>query len=1088
MVKGLIKRYSQAAMVPPKLLYVDSGCCKDTGGQTKLEERFSGWPDLTVRLDIYHFMRRLAVGCTTDAHPLYPTFMARLSSCIFEWDPNDVALLRLAKRKQLKKEGVPGVTSAMVDRNITKDELAQYCRRRTRGEETTILLIQTLLQELMGEKGRDQMGVPLLDNVRMEHIWRVQQRHVKCIQDVPGVPLYTDIGNTTVEGIVLTRYRCARGSTSLESFHLHLNRFIPGTQANSLNFQLYLLEGLNRWNHNRSVESVASKPPSFLCYSGDLLHSVNNSSLKVLGRRFVPSFQPPTQYTGELIGIDYLYEQTGHSFPEMEKETEETDELLEDIALEYEHLDEGFDEPVFPILDNILADPLAATITIPAVTSPSIGLLLVPPSEQTSVLSQYPPSPLLPATHISSPSPHQCSVPPVAPLTQSSASCVAPPALTQSSASCVAPPSLTQSSASCVAPPALTQSSASCVAPPALIQSSASCVAPPALTQSSASCVAPPALTQSSASCVAPPALTQSSASCVAPPALTQSSASCVAPPALIQSSASCVAPPALTQSSASCVAPPALTQSSASCVAPPALTQSSASCVAPPALIQSSASCVAPPALTQSSASCVAPPALTQSSASCVAPPALTQSSASCVAPPALTQSSASCVAPPALIQSSASCVAPAPVAQMSASFMPLAPLASVSATTDATTEEPVEQLAVDDHNIPGMDRVDSLAEYLVGLRSETSLIITNQKASTIIGLWQNLLPYDQQRVAFAARYQDRLTTGRFRSPKKKREFTPGVESLKRCILSSSGSPAQWPDCCRLLEAIFVKLCGIHRSPKKQGQVTLSRWALILKDYSKIRQLILGNGAVMQSTTLQLVEVNSTTLNQWYNKRVKKQDVQLVLQGINLPSSVPVATEPLQPANLRPAVAPPPPGVQHVYHLPQSTVGQAKCKKRAASTDDHFLPPSARQKMCAQRKLFPKPSTVPSSQTFSLQTTTTLSQPAVIFKPSPPLSSIFTIPVSFPVSSVSTVAQTTATTASSVAPTPSMCTTKKSTSKARFNKRRVEANSCRKCGQFRTETTGHSQYKGKIYCPNTETMSREKWLEETKKRKADHT
>ena len=116
----------------------------------------------------------------------------------------------------------------MVDRNITKDELAQYCRRRTRGEGRTIHLIQSVLQELMGEKGKDQMGVPLLDNVRIEHIWRVQRRDIKCIQDVPDVPLYTDIGSTTVEGIVLTRYRCVRGSTSLESFHLHLNKFIPG--------------------------------------------------------------------------------------------------------------------------------------------------------------------------------------------------------------------------------------------------------------------------------------------------------------------------------------------------------------------------------------------------------------------------------------------------------------------------------------------------------------------------------------------------------------------------------------------------------------------------------------------------------------------------------------------------------------------------------------------------------------------------------------------------------------------------------------------------------------------------------------------
>ena len=140
-----------------------------------------------------------------------------------------MALLRQAKREQLRKEGVPVISDSVVDSRITKAQLAQYCRRRTRGEEATIRLVESLLQELMGDRGRDLLGVPLLDRVRMEHIWRVQKRHVKCIQDLPAVSLYTETGTTTTkEGVLLTKYRCARGSTSLESFHCHLNRFIPG--------------------------------------------------------------------------------------------------------------------------------------------------------------------------------------------------------------------------------------------------------------------------------------------------------------------------------------------------------------------------------------------------------------------------------------------------------------------------------------------------------------------------------------------------------------------------------------------------------------------------------------------------------------------------------------------------------------------------------------------------------------------------------------------------------------------------------------------------------------------------------------------
>lgn len=228
MAAGLMSRYSNAGVAPPQLLYVDCDCCREGKGQTKLKERFGGWPDLIVKLDIYHFMRRLASGCTKDAHPLYPVFMAKLSSCIFEWDRGDVALLRQAKREQLRQEGVPGITDALVNQNITKDELALHCRRQTRGERQTVVMIEQLLHELMGAKGRDFLGVPLLDQERMQHIWQVQQRHVKCIQDEPGVLLYTQTRTTTKAGIVLPNYRCARGSTSLESFHLHVNRFIPG--------------------------------------------------------------------------------------------------------------------------------------------------------------------------------------------------------------------------------------------------------------------------------------------------------------------------------------------------------------------------------------------------------------------------------------------------------------------------------------------------------------------------------------------------------------------------------------------------------------------------------------------------------------------------------------------------------------------------------------------------------------------------------------------------------------------------------------------------------------------------------------------
>ncbi|XP_037829912.1 uncharacterized protein LOC119616758 [Kryptolebias marmoratus] len=167
MAAGLMDRYRQAGVAPPKVLYVDCGCCVNEG-LSKLQERFGEWPDLHIRLDIWHFMQRLAVGCTTDAHLLYPAFMRALSSCIFVWDAGDLDLLRRSKLKQLQQEQRPGVTNAMVDSHITKKELRTFCHRRTRGEYATLVQIEQLLEELSGPKGRDLMSVPLQDEVRMD--------------------------------------------------------------------------------------------------------------------------------------------------------------------------------------------------------------------------------------------------------------------------------------------------------------------------------------------------------------------------------------------------------------------------------------------------------------------------------------------------------------------------------------------------------------------------------------------------------------------------------------------------------------------------------------------------------------------------------------------------------------------------------------------------------------------------------------------------------------------------------------------------------------------------------------------------------
>ncbi|CAK6975525.1 uncharacterized protein LOC124857001 [Scomber scombrus] len=345
MARGLQERYQRAKRDPPEVLYVDRGCCSRDGGTCAAAALFPAWPQLYVRLDIWHFRRRLAAGVTSESHVLYPDLMQRLLACIFEWDPKDVALLRRAKEADQSR-----------GRNqLTIKEMARHCRRRTRGAQETERLLDETIQAFMGVT--DTMSIPLLDRDRMEAIWATQRKHVNCIQDPPAVQLYARTGKLTKDGVTLPVYCCARGSTSLESFHMHLNRFIPDTTASSCHFQMYLLEGLTQWNEDRAQEAVGKAKSRTKSYSGQEVHTLNQLAQHFYGFPLVESYTNPLPYTGELIGISYLYDQNGRTlqdFPDDPDEPigteghEEEEGEEEEGELDVEEVvDEGFDELSF---------------------------------------------------------------------------------------------------------------------------------------------------------------------------------------------------------------------------------------------------------------------------------------------------------------------------------------------------------------------------------------------------------------------------------------------------------------------------------------------------------------------------------------------------------------------------------------------------------------------------------------------------------------------------------------------------------------------------------------------------------------------
>lgn len=118
---------------------------------------------LQVRLDIWHFMRRIARGCVSESHPLYGTFMGSLSSCIFEWDQADYDQLVSAKRGELVNAGVRDPSPRGIEKALKKEELARHCRRRTRGATESATLIEAMLLGMT--LATDANGAPLFSQV-----------------------------------------------------------------------------------------------------------------------------------------------------------------------------------------------------------------------------------------------------------------------------------------------------------------------------------------------------------------------------------------------------------------------------------------------------------------------------------------------------------------------------------------------------------------------------------------------------------------------------------------------------------------------------------------------------------------------------------------------------------------------------------------------------------------------------------------------------------------------------------------------------------------------------------------------------------
>ncbi|RXN13779.1 Coiled-coil domain-containing 25 [Labeo rohita] len=156
------------------------------------------------------------------------------------------------------------------------------------------------------------------------------------------------------------------------------------------------------------------------------------------------------------------------------------------------------------------------------------------------------------------------------------------------------------------------------------------------------------------------------------------------------------------------------------------------------------------------------------------------------------------------------------------------LAPALSVTSQPSdpgSSLSDEAQGAVIGPDGIAGWDKVQNLAGYLVGLREAPYL--TDLQVTQSILLWIALSDFDKQRINYQPRHQPQLTHGSFKAPKRS-GVTPGVESVKQCLIGHPGGPAQWPNTSRLI-------CALHKSLTKKAGVCTPRWSKILSDYHHI-------------------------------------------------------------------------------------------------------------------------------------------------------------------------------------------------------------------------------------------------------------
>ncbi|KAJ8353430.1 hypothetical protein SKAU_G00209970 [Synaphobranchus kaupii] len=329
MYEGLARRYSAAGIEKAGYQWVDRDCCAtfrvmEPGPQEHLLWEF--WKtteaivaevtsgnlantcasrskyniDITVKLDLFHCIRRFSRECVSEHHPLYSSFCQFLSAAFTVVDQSDLQRLKEVY-----------TFCGIVPANPTKQHIKEHCRAKVPQPRELVQRVEDVLHHFHLAKDPNDV---FLFKPSMLKLWRIQRVHILrgCLSD-PEVGegiLYRyggtqQLNHTKGDGATVPIWIPVRGTSQQEGFHFHQARCVTGNRVSTELFQAQGMNGVARWNFQRLVDLKQPDVVLPSVFDPVLTAELNMASEKVTGEPKYPVLQISTRDTGERFGLQY---------------------------------------------------------------------------------------------------------------------------------------------------------------------------------------------------------------------------------------------------------------------------------------------------------------------------------------------------------------------------------------------------------------------------------------------------------------------------------------------------------------------------------------------------------------------------------------------------------------------------------------------------------------------------------------------------------------------------------------------------------------------------------------------------------------